>query len=295
MLAREGLERDVEYVYGDSVTGLTEDASGVRVTFERGAPRTFDLVVGADGLHSNVRRLAFGEEARFVRHLGLYVAIFSAAPELARERWELFYAAPGRLANVYGTRPGGGGTKALLAFASPPLAYERHDVAGQQRLLADAFEGEGWQVPRLLESMGRSPDFYFDSMSQVHLERWSSGRVALVGDAAYCPSPSSGQGSSLALVGAYVLAGELAAAQGDHRAAFARYEDVMRPYVAHNLAFARRMAREMVPRSRAGLWLRLRLAGLMARLPWKGLVARSILEPLRRAASAIALPDYAGR
>jgi 2-polyprenyl-6-methoxyphenol hydroxylase-like FAD-dependent oxidoreductase len=220
----EATRHDVEYLFGDSIGAICEQDGGVEVAFERGKTRAFDLVVGTDGLHSNVRGLTFGEESRFVRDLGAYVAIFSVPSRLVLDGWELMHSAPpGKTAVLYPVRSGAE-TKAMFYFASEPLDYERRDVGRQKELLSEAFSGVGWEVPRLLDAMRDAPDFYFDRVCQVKMDGWTSGRTVLVGDAAYCPSPMSGMGTSLALVGAYVLAGELATADGDHRAAFGRYE-----------------------------------------------------------------------
>src|SRR5205823_11731336 len=134
----------------------------------------------------------------------------------------------------------------------------------------EIFADVGWQVPWLLAAMGEAPDFYFDAMGLVQMDRWSTGRVVLLGDAAYCASPASGQGTGLALVGAYVLAGELAAAAGDHRMAFARYEDAMRGYVAANQRFAAKAAKEMAPRTKRQVWIRGQLLRLLSHAPWQG-------------------------
>jgi 2-polyprenyl-6-methoxyphenol hydroxylase-like FAD-dependent oxidoreductase len=287
----EVTRHDTEYLFDDSITAICQDHDGVRVSFERGQQRTFDLVVGADGLHSGVRALAFGYESQFIRHLGCYISIFTTANELDLDRWELFYSAPGRLANIYSAQQNTE-AKALFAFASEPLHYERRDIEQQKQLLAEAFAGQKWEVPRLLEAMWGAPDFYFDSISQVQMDRWSNGRVVLVGDAGYCPSPASGQGTSLALVGAYVLAGELKAAAGDHRVAYVCYEEEMRDYVARNLKLGQKMAKEMVPVSRWQIWVRTQMMRALPYLPWKGLVTKQILEPFKRAANAITLKDY---
>ena len=146
------------------------------------------------------------------------------------DHWFLMYNAPG--GRVAAIRPERGGTaKAMLSFTSPPLDYDRRDVRQQQRLLTKAFAGVGWRVPALLAAHAGRADFYFDSICQVHVPNWSRGRVPLLGDAGYCGSPLTGMGTSMALVGAYVLAGELAAARDDHGSAFAQYQEVMRDYV----------------------------------------------------------------
>jgi 2-polyprenyl-6-methoxyphenol hydroxylase-like FAD-dependent oxidoreductase len=278
---------DVEYLFDDAITDVVQGDDGVKVSFRRRQPRTFDLVVGADGLHSGVRRLAFGPELRFVRHLGAYVAVCSVASDLDLDGWELLYSVPGKTAGIYPVRHGAE-ARALFFFAAPPLTYARHDLDEQRRLLAEAFAGEGWEVPRLLAAMWTAPDFYFDSVSQVHMDHWSSGRAVLVGDAAHGPSPMAGVGTSLALVGAYVLAGELAAAPGDHHAAFANYEEQMRDYVTRGQRLAKGNAAGLLPRSRTQMWMRNQFIRALPYMPWKGLVAGGV----QKAANAITLRDY---
>jgi 2-polyprenyl-6-methoxyphenol hydroxylase-like FAD-dependent oxidoreductase len=235
-LLHEVTRGEVEYVFGDSVTALDEDEHGVRVAFERGRPRTFDLVVGADGLHSNVRRLAFGPEERFLRHLGTYVAIFSAENFLDLDDWQVWVRDGDPGYGVYPVR-GNSEVRVTFGFASEPLGYDHHDVEEQRTLVADRLRHVGWEASRWLEAMWEAPDFYLDAVAQTRMDRWTRGRVALVGDAGYCPTVLSGQGSSLALVGAYVLADELGRG-GDHTAAFARYEERMRPFVELNQRIA---------------------------------------------------------
>jgi 2-polyprenyl-6-methoxyphenol hydroxylase-like FAD-dependent oxidoreductase len=223
----------IEYVFGDSITALTEAAHGVRVEFSHGGFRTFDLVVGADGLHSAVRRLAFGPEADFVRHLGQYLAIFPTANFLGLEDWQVWFRHEHTGGAIYPVRDNTE-LRVTLGFGSEPLP--RLTVPEQKRLIAERLAGLGWEVPKLLEAMFAADVFYFDAMAQIHLDRWSAGRVVLVGDAGYCASPLSGQGTSLALVGAYVLAQELGRA--GHEEAFAAYERRLRPFVALNQALA---------------------------------------------------------
>ncbi|MGH3630735.1 MAG: FAD-dependent monooxygenase [Sciscionella sp.] len=221
-----------EYLFDDTISGLAQDDDGVTVTFENAAPRRFDLVVGADGLHSAVREAAFGPESQCVRPM-CYTAWFTAPAELDLDGWYPMYNAPGGL--VASVRPGRlpDEHKANLRFRSAPIAYDRGDLTAQRDILADRFTGAGWETARLVAAMREASDFSFDPMGQVHLDTWSRGRVVLLGDAGYCPTPLTGLRTSLALVGAYVLAGELAADQGDHRTAFTRYERAIRPYVTN--------------------------------------------------------------
>ncbi|MCX5342495.1 FAD-dependent monooxygenase [Streptomyces atratus] len=276
-----------EYLFGDSITSLTEDANGVAVTFECHAPRRFDLVIGADGLHSTTRRLAFGPEEDFVKHLGVYCAIFTTANHLGLDHTGHAYRTANRMVAMYSARDNTE-AKAVFYFGSPALDLDRHDVTRQQTLLAEQFAGTGWQSDRLLHDMRHAPDFYFDSVSQVRMDRWSRGRVALLGDAAYCPSSLSGMGSGLALVGAYVLAGELAAARGDYTVAFARYEREMRAYAEGCQKMGDGVAGLMVPSSRFAATALNRYYKVMPYLPGKNMAAKIA----RRAAENITLRDY---
>jgi 2-polyprenyl-6-methoxyphenol hydroxylase-like FAD-dependent oxidoreductase len=198
-------------------------------------------VVGADGMHSNVRRLVFGPESQFVRDLGAYVAIFTTRTHPDLDGWELMYGIPakngGKTAALY-PLPNTAEAIAMFFFAAPPLPYDRQKIEQQKQFVAQAFAGAGWEVPRMLAAMCDAPDFYFDRACQIQMDRWWRGRVALLGDAGYCGSPLGGNGTSMALVGAYVLAGELAAVRGDHRTAFARYETELREYVRRCQRFA---------------------------------------------------------
>jgi 2-polyprenyl-6-methoxyphenol hydroxylase-like FAD-dependent oxidoreductase len=224
----------VEYIFGDSIASIAQDEAGVSVTFEHAQPRRFDLVVGADGLHSMVRSLAFGPEAEFLWRLGYYAGIFTIPNVLNLDRQWLRRTLPGKQIHIidYGQDKH---TRGLFVFASPPLKYDRSDISQQKALIEKAFEGDtSWGIPILLDALRGSTDLYFDDVAQVRMQSWSSGRVALLGDAAYAPTLRTGQGTSLAVVGAYVLAGELKAANGDYRIAFDRYEKEMRSYTEQN-------------------------------------------------------------
>jgi 2-polyprenyl-6-methoxyphenol hydroxylase-like FAD-dependent oxidoreductase len=227
---------DVDYRFGTRITALEQDGQGVDATLSDGSTLRADLVVGADGPHSGVRRLVFGPEEQFVRPLGGYNAWFSAPDTVGLDGWYLMYQAPGGLNASLRPSHDPSIAKAGLAFRSEPIEYDRRDVAAQRRLLAERFTGAGWESDRLLAAAEVADDFYFDSLAQVHMPTWSSGRVTLAGDAGYCASPLSGMGTSLALVGGYLLAGEIGSAatvaDPDRLAgALARYERLMRPYV----------------------------------------------------------------
>jgi len=288
----EAARNDVEYIFDDSISSLTEAADGVTVTFERSAPRTFHLVVGADGLHSRVRGLVFGPESRFIGHLGLYLAVFTIPNDLELDHWQLIYVTPGKSVTVTSAR-GNREARAIFFFASEPLDYDHRDRGQQQDLLAAAFAGTGWEVPGLLRAMREAPDFYLDSVSQVRMDSWSTGRVTLVGDAGYCPSPLSGQGSSLALVGAYVLASELSAADGDHRDAFARCQQRMQDFVERNQQIANGNAKRFTPTSRRQIWLQNQGIRALPYMPGKNWVLSLATRGVKEAANAITLPSPA--
>ncbi len=292
-LARLLYERtrdDVEYLFEDTITALDQDADGVHVTFRTAPPRTVDLVIGADGLHSRVRGLAFGPETELRHDLGFAFAGFSMDDHWGLDREVVAHNAPGRMAACYAVR-GQSGLVGVLAFATPPgFAFDPGDVAQQRELVAAAFADGGWEVPRLVTAMRTAEDFFFDTVSQIRMPRWTAGRVALVGDAAYAPALLSGQGTSLALIGAYVLAGELAAAGGDPTASFAAYERALRPFVERNQRLAGTGGATLIPRTRASLWLRNRV---LAALPHLGPAKRLLSGRIDEAARSFPLPDYA--
>jgi len=289
-LLHEQTRDDVEYLFEDTITALEQDAEGVHVTFRNAAPRTVDLVVGADGLHSTVRSLTFGPETDFRHDLGYAFAGFSMDDPWGLDREMVAHNTPGHMAGAYAVR-GKTGLVGLLAFATPPgFTFDPGDVTQQRAVVAAAFPDGGWEVPRLVEAMRSAEDFFFDTVSQIRMPTWAAGRVALVGDAAYAPALLSGQGTSLAIVGAYVLAGELAAAGGDPAVAFPAYERALRPFVERNQQLASSGGAALIPGTRASLWLRNRV---LAALPYLGPLKRLLSGRVDEAASSFPLPDYA--
>ncbi len=223
-----------EYRFNSRIEDLHQNEDAVQATLSDGTTLSADLVVGCDGPHSAVRRLVFGPEEQFVRPLGGYNAWFTAPDTVGLDGWYLMYQAPGLNASM---RPSHDPTlcKAGLAFRSEPVAYDRRNPDEQRALLAQHFTGAGWQCDALLSAAAKADDFYFDAFAQVHMPTISQERVTLAGDAGYCASPLSGMGTSLALVGAYVLAGELGHADSLDakriQTSLQRYESVMRPYI----------------------------------------------------------------
>lgn len=241
---------DVEYLFGDSITGISPDGD---VTFERAAPRRYDVVVGADGLHSKVRSLVFGADAGHTRFLGGYLCVLSVPKSLAREGESEAHFGTGRVAMIYTAQPLPDARALFLFRTEDELQYHHRDALRQKELLRDAVEGMHPQVDRWLDELDSTPAFYFDSITQLQMETWSRGRVTLVGDAGYCPGPAVGGSTSIAVLGAYILANELGQAGGDFTQAFASYEWQMRDPVRRSRDLARTIAKGIVPRSAIGV------------------------------------------
>lgn len=259
------LPDSVETLFGDELTGLSSDTRGVTAAFKHSGTRTFDLVIGAGGLHSKVRSLAFGAETRFTRYLGYKVAAFEAPDYPHRD--ELVYVAhatPGRQAARFSLK--GGGTLVLLVMADDRIGVPETD--DERRVyLRDRFEDGGWECREMMEAMDACSNVYFDNASQIHAPSWSKDRIALVGDAAACPSLLAGEGAGLAMAEAYVLAGELHRAGGDHFVAFQRYEQLLRPFLERKQKAARRFAASFAPRTAFGIALRNMVTRMMS-VPW---------------------------
>jgi len=279
-----------DYRFDTRVTELSQNNDTVEATLTDGTKLSVDLVVGADGPHSAVRRLVFGPEEQFVKPLGGYNAWFTAPDAVGLDGWYLMYQAPGLNASM---RPSHDPAlaKAGLAFRSEPVEYDRRNADEQRALLTRHFAGAGWQCDALLSATAESDDFYFDSFLQVHMPTISQGRVTLAGDAGYCASPLSGMGTSLALVGAYVLAGELVDAGSLDaeriQAALQRYESVMRPYIDRCQDLPNGID-GYLPKSASDIAVTAQVMKWMQRWPFRSFAERKWFTT----ADAIDLPDY---
>ena len=263
----EATRHDVGYVFEDSIRTMKEEADGVAVTFEHATADRFDLVIGADGLHSNVRRLVFGPEDQFRHFLGGYLA-FAAIPNyLGLEGRMEVWNAPGRLAAIYpvhGTTTARGG---FLFRRGEELQLDHHDVGAQKQVLHRIYGRDGWEVPRLLAEMDAAEDFYFDSISQIVMSSWTRGRVTLVGDAGYSPGPAVGGGTSIAVVGGYVLAQELALAGSSWPSGLRVYEGRMRELVEKARGIGPATMSSLIPRTALQVRLMPELLRLLTRMP----------------------------
>lgn len=252
----------VETIFGESVRALDDDGARVRATFSGGTTRDFDLVVGADGLHSRVRRLAFGPDEQFETHLGIKVAAFDVTGYPARDDLAVvMYTGVGFQVTRLAMRDDL--TMFLFTFRDDEDVPD--DVEAQQATLRSRLAGAGWETPAILESMPRAKTFYFDRVSQIRMPRWSAGRTVLLGDAAACVSLLAGQGAALAMIEAYVLSAALARANGDHVEAFAEYERDLAPFVLSKQNAAIRLGAAFAPKNGLQLLLRnsvMRLLGV---------------------------------
>lgn len=286
---------DVEIIFGDSIQKIYESSHELQINFQKNNSRAFDLVIGADGSHSNVRRLVFGEENKFARDMGIYSCVFSVPNYLNLDRWEMQYSDLDKMATVWNSR-GESTIRASFGFTSS-AKIDLDNIAQQQHILSKIYKEVNWEVPKLLRLMPDSPDLYFDVATQIYMDHWSQGRVVLLGDAAYCASPMSGQGTSLALIGAHVLAGELAAASGAYQTAFSSYEHALRPFVKVNQKLGVRVANMMKAQENNNFFSRAlkqitriipgRLTGFLIQF-FIYLSARRVSQ----AANAITLKDY---
>ena len=287
----QGTRDSVEYRFNARISELNQDDDGVDVTLADGTRLRVDLVIGADGPHSAVRGMAFGPEEEFVKPLGGYNAWFSAPDHVGLDGWYLMYLAPGGLNASMRPTHDPAMAKAGLAFQSTPITYDRRDIDEQRQILVDRFAGAGWQCDALLSAAQEADDFYFDSFLQVHMPNWASGRVALVGDAGYCASPLSGMGTSLALVGAYILAGELGPADSFDAKAFGQRSSATKRTCDRTLTSARTSrtgSSAIAPNSASDIAMNIAVMKWMQRWPFRPIAAKVWFAT----ADSIDLPDY---
>ena len=293
-LARLLVERTAEhteYRFGDRITGLDDHGgAGVTVSFENASEERFDLVVAADGIGSSTRRLVFGDEPE-IRSLGLETSYATIPRTAADDDWWRWYSAAGGRSITLRPDPHGTLRVALSQVIDRRLdraSTERRSIDEQRAHLRAVFGDAGWEAQRVLRGLDEADDLYYEQIGQVHAPRWSSGRVGLVGDAAYCASPVSGMGTSLSLAGAYVLAGELAA-HVDPRDGFAGYERLMRPYVTQAQQLPPGVPRVANPMSRLGV----AAFGLAVKVAATPVIGRTMGRFFTPPADAIELPEYA--
>jgi 2-polyprenyl-6-methoxyphenol hydroxylase-like FAD-dependent oxidoreductase len=242
----DAVKDHIEVVFDDSIAALSETQDGIEVTFDKGAGRTFGLVFGCDGIHSAVRRLWFGDEAQYMYFLGQYFSITIVDKLLIERNTAQMFNVPGKavMLNAYKNN-----TDIIFAFASgKELPYNRRDEEEQRRIIADQFAGVGWRAAELLEEVRSSKSFYFDKLCQIRMPSWTKGRVALVGDAGYCPSPAAGMGGALAIDGAAALADAMRDHGRNFEFAFRAYNERFRPFIEQVQAEAVRTGLEtLVP------------------------------------------------
>jgi 2-polyprenyl-6-methoxyphenol hydroxylase-like FAD-dependent oxidoreductase len=281
----------VETIFGDSIASIEQSPEKVHVGFRSGAERDFDLVIGADGLHSKVREIVFGSESRFEKYLGYQVAAFEVDGYRPRDELAyLMYTELNQQVGRFALR--GDRTLFLFIFADkqPGGSEIPRDLAAQKAILRARFGKSGWECPNILDTLDGVNELYFDRVSQIRMKPeeglWSKGRVTLVGDAASCVSFLAGQGSSLAMIAAYILAGELRRAGGDHAQAFARYQSLFGPFVLGKQKAALGFAGAFAPKSKFALFVRNQIFNLLK----VHLVADWVAS--RGLTDKIALPDY---
>jgi 2-polyprenyl-6-methoxyphenol hydroxylase-like FAD-dependent oxidoreductase len=259
----DSLGKDIEVIFGDTISNIEQYDDKVVVTFRSGVKRNFDLLIGADGLHSNVRNLVFGKETQFEQYYGYYTSSYTINHFSVGNNAFSMYNVPYKQVAIYSNKENQ--TTTFFIFTSPEkLSSQPVSIEKQKQILKAEFENSGWKCPQLLSEVDSATDFYFDSISQIRMEKWSKGRISLVGDACYCPSLLSGKGSTLAMVGAYVLAGELKEANGNYQEAFEQYQILFKPFMDKKQQAARFFAKSFIPKSNFGIWLRNTVFKLMS-------------------------------
>lgn len=269
---------EIPCYFDQDIESIDQDPDHVKVTFKNGKKESFDLVLGADGLHSTLRRKVFDESEYVLKNLGSYISVFGIDNYLHLDHCDLMYEANQKLIHISSDEDPKA-ARAGFMFRSNHVLTNPRDEEEQKQFLKDTFQDVGWEANTLLGLLDSCNDFYFDSITQVKMPSWTKGRIALVGDAGYCASPLSGQGTSLALVGAYILAGELHRAKEGYSEAFSRYNTKMRAFVEANQAF--------------GAWVS-EFYLLDAQTSQEAAEQRAVdaLTKLKAAANSITLPEY---
>ena len=276
----------VRTLFGETITAIDDHGDGVSVSLKHGGTHEFDMVVGADGLHSNVRRLVWGDQASFEKPVGFHVAAFECRDYPHRDKdVYVSYTKPGLSASRFAMRDNR--TLVLFIFENERLkAPLPHDLGTKKAVLWDIFEDMGWEAREMLDAMDDTAEIYLDRVSQADVPQWSKGRTVLIGDAAACPSLLAGEGTGLAMTEAYLLAGELAASGGDIPAAFDAYEKRLRPFIEEKQKSARAFASSIAPKTEFGIWLRNMATHLMVIPPLADLLIGDTVK------DDFDLPDY---
>ena len=286
-ILHEAVRDDVSYRFGVRITAINDDGQRVEATFSDGSTGNYDLVIGADGLHSGIRRLVFGPEEQYVTHLGQCFGFFDIDNRLRMDHCGMAYIDSGRTVALQAIDPDQP-ARASLFLNDPQVHFDYRDTEANKRLFAQRFAGMGWEVPHILAGLAEAPVVYFDSIAQVHLDSYARGRVCLTGDAAWCASPRSGMGTTLAMVGAYVLANELHSAAGDYAATFGRYQQLMAPYVAR----CQKVALDALKTDRYSSGWRATLRNLVLQTLRIPVVSKFVAKQSLAVARSFTLPKY---
>ncbi|MBE9600807.1 FAD-dependent monooxygenase [Pedobacter sp. MC2016-24] len=279
----------VNYIFGKYIKTINQDDSSVKVTYSDGENAVFDLLIAADGVRSTTRQLLFGDEPK-IKFVGLYNAWYTIPKKETDTKWARWYTAPG--SRVLLIRPDNHGTmRASFSFLSDRMGYQELPDGEQKQLLKEKLSGAGWEERRLMEEIEKNDDVYFDGISQIHAPRWFNGRSGMIGDAAYCPTPLTGMGTTLAMVGAYLLAGELSR-HDKHEDAFLAYEKRMRPYVEDVQQLPPGVPWLAHPKTRFGVSLVNTVAGIMASRPVKIISKLFVSKEKDITKDKIELPDF---
>ncbi len=258
----QGIKNDIEFIWDTSIYSIVQEPDTLHISFKNDLQRKFDLLIGADGLHSNIRKLVFGREENFEKYLGYYTSSFTIENYLNKRDTFYSYSVPDKQIGIYSISENKLATFFIFR-QKEKIFYNHHNSVSAKKLLIDNFKNIGWESNNILEKMVNAPDFYFDTVSQIDMENWSQGRITLAGDACQCVSLIAGQGSALAMAGAYILAGELKKYNGDYVKAFANYQKMLKLLISEKQKMAVNFAGSFVPGSNLGIWFRDKFTNLM--------------------------------